>query len=140
MTLRSVRVHKDVIRRELRESRTLRQELQPVAAKATRAGKQVARERLTMRTHRYVNSFKASVERGRGNDEVARIQLENDAPHAGFIEQGTRPHVMPKKETVYVFEADSGVTVFTHGPIHHPGTAPERVIEVALKRVARGGF
>lgn len=139
MTLRSIRVHKDAVRRELRESPALRRHLQPLAAKATRAGQQVARERLTMRTNRYVNSFKGSVEKGRGGSEVARIQLANDAPHAGFIEAGTRPHVMPKKATVYVFDADDGTTVFTHGPISHPGTQPERVIEVALKRVARGG-
>lgn len=140
MTLRSVRVYQDVIRRELRQSRTVRQALQPAAAKATRTGQAVARERLTMRTRRYVNSFNAHVEAGRGND-IARIVLENDAPYAGVIEDGSRPHVMPKKSVgVYVFDADNGDTVFTKGPIHHPGTRPERVIEVALKRVARGGF
>lgn len=140
MTLRSVRVYKNVINREIRQSRTVAQVLQPVAAKATRAGQRVARERLTMRTRRYVNSFRAHVERGRSDDEAARIVLENTAPYAGIIEQGSRPHVMPKKATVYVFEADSGETVFTHGPINHPGTQPERVIEVALRRVAAGGF
>lgn len=138
MTLRSVRVFDDVIKREVRQSRTTRQVLQPVAAKATRTGRQVARERLQRRTGRYEAGFKSHVAAGRGN-EVARIVLENDAPHAGFIEKGTRPHTMPKKATVYVFDADDGTTVFTHGPIKHPGTQAERVIEVALKRVARGG-
>lgn len=137
--MRSVRVHKDAVLRELRQSRTVRQVLQPVAAKATRAGKQVAQERLQRRTGQYENGFSARVERGHGN-ELARIVLDNDAPYAGCIERGTRPHVMPKKATVYVFDADNGTTVFTHGPIKHPGTQAERVIEVALKRVARGGF
>lgn len=140
MTVRSVRVYPKVITAELRKSRTVRQVLQPSAAKATRVGQQVAKERLTMRTRRYVNSFRASVDGGHGGDEIARIRLENTAPHAGIIEAGSRPHVMPKKAGVYVFEADNGETVFTHGPIHHPGTQPQRVIEVALKRVARGGF
>jgi hypothetical protein len=139
MTMRSIRIYKDVITREVARSRSTRQVLQPVAAKATRTGQQVAKERLTMRTRRYVNSFRARVDPPRGDREVARIQLENTAPYAGIIEQGSRPHVMPAKATLYVFDADDGTTVFTHGPIHHPGTQPERVIEVALKRVARGG-
>lgn len=92
-----------------------------------------------MRTNRYANAFRAAVEHGTGNS-VARIVLENTAPYAGFIEAGTKPHVMPAKASVYVFDADDGTTVFTHGPIHHPGTQPERVIEVALKRLAAGGF
>lgn len=138
MTLRSVRVYPDVIRTELRRSRTTRQALQPLAARATRAAREVAHERLQQRTGRYVRSFRSHVATGHGN-EVARIVCENDAPYAGYIERGTRPHVMPRKATVYVFDADDGTTVFTHGPIHHPGTQPERVIEVALKRVARGG-
>lgn len=140
MTLRSLKVHDAVVRREINRSRTVAQVLQPVAAKATRTGQRVARERLTMRTNRYVNSFKSRVERGRGDNEAARIVLENTAPYAGVIEKGSRPHVMPKKATVYVFEADSGETVFTHGPINHPGTDPQRIIEVALRRVAAGGF
>lgn len=139
MTLRSVRVFPNVIERELRQSRTVRQVLQPVAAKATRAGRQVAGERLQRRTGRYEQSFRSHVAAGHGSREIARIVLENDAPYAGIIEQGSRPHVMPKKATVYVFDADDGTTVFTHGPIKHPGTQPERIIEVALKRVARGG-
>ena len=140
MTLRSLKVHDAVVRREISRSRTVRQVLQPVAARATRMGRQVARERVQRRTGLYDSSFRSHVERGRGDREVARIVLENDAPYAGIIEQGSRPHVMPKKATVYVFEADSGVTVFTHGPINHPGTEPQRVIETALKRVARGGI
>lgn len=139
MTIRSVRVFKDVVAREVGQSRTTRQVLQPVASRATRAGRQVARERLNRRTGDYEQSFKSHVAAGHGN-EVARIVLENDAPHAGYIEKGTRPHVMPAKTVgVYVFEADNGETVFTRGPIHHPGTQAERVIEVALKRLARGG-
>lgn len=139
MTLRSVKVFPDAINRELRQSRGVRQELQPVAAKATRLGKRVAQERLTMRTRRYLNGFKSRVEHGTGH-AIARIVLENDAPYAGIIEQGSKPHTMPAKASVYVFDADDGTTVFTHGPIKHPGTQPERVIEVALKRLAAGGF
>lgn len=140
MTLRSVRVFDNVIKREVRQSRTTRQVLQPVAAKATRTGRQVARERLQRWTGRYESGFKSHVANGHGGNEIARIVLENDAPYAGFIEKGTRPHTMPKKATgVYVFDADDGTTVFTRGPIKHPGTQAERVIEVALKRVARGG-
>jgi hypothetical protein len=99
---------------------------------------QVTRERLNRRSGLYLRSFKSRVDPGKGKD-VARIVTENTAPYAGIIEKGSRPHVMPQKATVYVFQADSGVTVFTHGPIDHPGTEPQRVIEVALKRVARGG-
>lgn len=137
MTLRSVRIYPDVIRKELKQSRSARQALQPLAARATRAARQVGRERLTRRTGRYDRSFKSHISVGHGN-EVARVVTANDAPYAGFIEKGTRPHVMPRKATVYVFQADDGTTVFTHGPINHPGTEPQRVIEVALKRVARG--
>jgi hypothetical protein len=139
MTLRSLKVHTAVIEAELRSSRSVRQVLRPVASRATRAGRQVAGERVQRRTGRYVAGFKSHVEGGRGN-AIARVVLENTAPHAPIIEKGSRPHTMPRKATVYVFEADSGVTVFTHGPINHPGTQPQRVIEVALKRVARGGI
>lgn len=140
MTLRSVKVHEHAVRQELRGSRTVRQQLQPVAARATRMGRQVARERLQRRTGRYESSFRSSVEPGRGGDEIARIVLENDAPHAKYIEHGTRPHVMPKKATLYVWEGDHDQVIANYGPIKHPGTDPERVIEVALGRVARGGI
>lgn len=140
MTVRSVKVRTDALTREVQRSRSTRQVLQPLAARATRAARQVAHERLTRRTGTYEQSFKSHVEPGVGN-AVARIVTENDAPYAGFIEKGTRPHTMPKKATgVYVFDADDGTTVFTRGPIKHPGTQAERVIEVALKRVSRGGF
>lgn len=140
MTMRSVRIFPDAIRKELRQSRTTRQVLQPLAARATRTARQVAQERLQKRTGLYDKSFRSHITTGHGPNEIVRVVLENDAPHAAIIERGSRPHVMPRKATVYAWEADSGEMVFTHGPIKHPGTQPERVIETALKRVARGGL
>lgn len=140
MTLRSIRVYPQVITREVNRSGTTRQVLQPLAGRATRAAQRVASERVSRQTGLYQRSFKSSVEPGRGN-QTARIVTENSAPYAGYIEAGTRPHVMPRKTAgVYVFQADHGGTVFTRGPIKHPGTEAQRVIEVALKRVANGGL
>lgn len=139
MTLRSVKIFPDVIVREVQRSASTRQVLQPVAAKATRTARAVANERLQRRTGMYESGFKSRVDVTNVGNALARIVTENDAPYAGIIEQGSRPHVMPKKSVgVYVFEVGAE-TVFTRGPINHPGTQPQRIIEVALKRVARGG-
>lgn len=134
---RSIRVDDRALRRALQRSRTLPQALQPLAAKATRTAQQVAQERVSRQSGLYFRSFKSHVEHGVGNG-VARIVTENDAPYAGYIESGTRPFVMPKKATVYAWESDSGEMVFTHGPIKQPAREPQRVIETALKRLARG--
>lgn len=139
MTIRSIRYFPEVIKREVNRSRTTRQVLQPVAARATRAAQQVARERVSRQTGLYLRSFKSSVEPGRAG-ETARIVCENTAPYAGIIESGSRPHVIsPKRATVLVFRSDAGETVFARR-VNHPGTEPQRVIETALKRVAGGGL
>lgn len=71
----------------------------------------------------------------------AQFELFADAPHAVFVVEGTRAHVIsPTKEHgLLVFEA-GGQTVFVHGPVHHPGTQPNKEFwsdEVLQDRLTR---
>lgn len=110
---------------------TVGQHFQTLAAAATREAKSLAGSELERRTGRYHEGFKANVERGvRG----LRMRLRNDAPHASFIEAGTRPHVItPKNAKVLVFDA-GGDRVFTQ-MVNHPGTKAYRIMEKAIRRV-----
>lgn len=137
MTIRSLRIYNSAIRSELSSSRTLRQALQPVAARATRTAQAVAGERTTKRTGKYAAGFRSRVATA-APPAVARIVTENAVPYAGYIEAGTRPHPIDGHGKMLRFPGRGGVIVFRRH-VFHPGTTPRRVIEVALKRVARGG-
>lgn len=136
MTLRSLKVYRSAVRAEVASSRTLKQVLQPVAARATRTAQSVAGERTTKRTGKYSAGFRSRVESAAA-PAVARIVTENIVPYAGFIEAGTRPHVIVAHGKALRFVV--GGQLLFRKRVFHPGTSPQRVIEVAMKRVARGG-
>jgi len=69
-------------------------------------------------TGRLKNSIGMRREGGR------KIIVEAKAPYAGFVEYGTRPHVIrPRRKKVLRFEVD-GKVVFTTR-VYHPGTSPQ---------------
>lgn len=64
-----------------------------------------------------------------------RTRVTNTAPHASYLENGTRPHVIRPKRPggVLVFVTSIGNTVFAR-EVHHPGTRPYRILADALRR------
>lgn len=54
-----------------------------------------------------------------------------DVPYASWAHEGAEPHVMPRMDHPYVFEA-GGTVVATLGPINHPGNLPNRWLVRAI--------
>ncbi|MEM2003901.1 MAG: hypothetical protein QXQ37_04535, partial [Nitrososphaerota archaeon] len=93
-------------------------------------------------TGRLKNSIKVSRERRN------RICVLAEAPYSGFVEFGTRPHIIrPRQKQVLRFEADGKVVYATR--VYHPGAGPkpffrpafqyaaEKVSEIMLRGMAR---
>jgi hypothetical protein len=70
-----------------------------------------------------------------------RAEIGATAPHAPYVVDGTRPHVIvPRTARVLHFQTAAGVDVFTRR-VNHPGTKPNpyarRAIEAILPEVRK---
>lgn len=108
----------------------------------TREAQSLARQRLSPRQgprelggrKRYRDSFRTTTLHGA---DGPRAVITNSAPHATFIENGTRPHeIRPRHARVLVFvvpgSTSAGSVVFTKR-VQHPGTQPYRIMADALR-------
>ena len=81
------------------------------------------------------------VEAGRLRDSIKLDKVDElkmivsaDAPYSGFVEFGTRPHVIrPKVRRALRFEVDGKVVFATR--VYHPGTSPHPFFEPAFDYV-----
>jgi len=81
------------------------------------------------------------VEAGRLRDSIKldkvdelKMMVSADAPYSGFVEFGTRPHVIrPKVRRALRFEVDGKVVFATR--VYHPGTSPHPFFEPAFDYV-----
>jgi len=64
-----------------------------------------------------------------------KIVVEAKAPYAGFVEYGTRPHIIrPRRKKVLRFEVDGKVVFATR--VYHPGTSPKPYWRPSLHHTA----
>lgn len=90
------------------------------------------------RTGHYVGNFETTITPVHQTTTLARLRLFNTAPHAGFIEEGTSPHIIrPRRASILAFDV-GGRRVFAR-EVHHPGTRAHHVVREALMRLIRGG-
>ncbi|MEM2257823.1 MAG: HK97 gp10 family phage protein [Candidatus Caldarchaeum sp.] len=67
--------------------------------------------------------------------DVRRVVAEASAPYAGFVEFGTRPHIIrPRVKRVLRFEVDGRIVYATM--VRHPGTSPQPYWRPAFNYVA----
>ncbi len=101
-------------------------------ARSVATGKALARAKgLHRQTGQYEDGFKSIFRRERSGLVLGRLTLWNTAKHGGFIEGGTRPHVIrPRAARVLAFDV-GGRRVFAHR-VNHPGTKPKRVVRDTL--------
>lgn len=97
----------------------------------TRAGQELADQRLQRRSGAFRGGFTTHTEREAGG---LRTRITNSAEHASYLNNGTRPHVIrPRKPGgVLVFTNKAGQIVFAR-EVHHPGTRPYRILDDALR-------
>ncbi len=63
------------------------------------------------------------------------VKVGSDLEYAGFVNDGTRPHIIrPRRAQVLRFTV-GGRTVFAK-VVHHPGTRPRPFLDRALREVA----
>lgn len=64
------------------------------------------------------------------------VTIGSDVEYAGFVNDGTRPHIIrPKNKQVLRFVV--GGRVVYAKVVHHPGTRPRPFLDRALREVAR---
>lgn len=87
-----------------------------------------ARGRVPVRTGELRDSIGSSVS---SNGATVRLDVFATAPHARFLEEGTRPHVItPRNGRALRFQA-GGRTVFATR-VQHPGTAATNFLSGAV--------
>lgn len=128
--LRSLKLDQRQLDRVLRApSGMTGRHLARVGGYVTKAGRELANQRLTSRSGEYANSFRTTTTREVGG---LRTTVRNSAPHATFIENGTRSHViLPRRATVLVFTGRGGGLVFARR-VNHPGTTAQHILRDAL--------
>lgn len=82
-------------------------------------------------TGEYRASFKTERTRVRGQAAVLAI---NDAPHAPYLEFGTRPHVIEPKNGKALYWPGARHPV---ARVHHPGTPALHILRNALRAAGR---
>ncbi|MGL4300200.1 MAG: HK97 gp10 family phage protein [Candidatus Neomicrothrix subdominans] len=98
----------------------------------------VEAERMTDRTLKVrTDTYRRSFERGpvRTSGRKVTVIVGNTADHAGYIERGTKPHVIePRRPGGRLrFELD-GATIFARR-VNHPGTRPYRILGSSARKV-----
>jgi hypothetical protein len=91
------------------------------------AAKQIATAEGLVDTGRYRSSISWRL----GEDALGLYaEIGSAVPYAGYIEQGTRPHVIRprQKQALFWKGADHPVRL-----VHHPGTRPYHVLKRALR-------
>jgi hypothetical protein len=100
---------------------------------ATRASREVARERVQSRTGEYIRGFRSTYV---PDSNGGRVRTTNTARQAKILEKGSQPHVIrPRVAQVLRFEV-AGVIVFTRR-VQHPGTRPYNILRDGVRRAGR---
>jgi hypothetical protein len=90
----------------------------------------LAATRLKVKTGKYRGSFKIVKSR-------LKREVVNTAPHALYVEKGTRPHTIKAKEKSLRFNVGNR-TVYAK-QVRHPGTKPRNILKDALRSGIRKG-
>lgn len=143
VTIRSVRLDHGAVDRLLHaRGGPVGRTMAIIGASVTRDAKAIASRELSSGTSlstgrsslRYRDSFSTTTVRMPGG---LRTRVSNRAPHAGYLEKGTRPHlILPRRGQFLRFTGKSGAIVFAR-VVHHPGTKPYRIMERALRTGVR---
>jgi hypothetical protein len=97
---------------------------------AQQTTREVAEQRITSRTGKYVRSIKSRM------TDPTSVVVEATVPYAMVIEKGSRPHpIIAKPGGVLAFEA-GGRTVFARR-VMHPGTQPRNVVRDGVLEAGR---
>lgn len=134
----SLRLDRAALADAVRSSPQFRALTRRIEHQAVQNAQRVADSVVKRRTGDYVGNFETTVTPLHQTVNLVRLRLFNTKRHAIFIEEGTRPHRIPKTgRKLLVFEW-RGQTVFRHF-VHHPGTKAHHVIREALQRLVRSG-
>lgn len=113
-----------------RPNREVGRHLARLGTFVSKAGRELASQRLERRSGEYEDGFTTTTRREAGG---LRTVVTNRARHATYIEAGTRPHIIvPRRGSVLVFQGRDGTTVFAR-QVHHPGTRSYHVLRDALR-------
>lgn len=103
--------------------------LGPLVLRASRAGVLAAAETYTEMVHDFIDSGQSFESQSGELQQSIGWRPDGDgavvyanAPHAGYVEDGTKPHVIrPKNRKALRFAGDGGGFVFAR-EVNHPGT------------------
>ena len=124
-----VRLNPGAVRAEM--NRLARRDAERVAQQVQDRAELLSRSLVQVRSGAYSRGwFKESGISFRGPTVV----VGNTAPHALYIEQGTRPHViLPRRARALRFEINGRVVYARR--VNHPGTKPYHVLARATREV-----
>lgn len=131
----TVRVSQAALQDAVRNSGRLPQTLRPLAAASTRECKTIANERTERHTGQLEGGYTSEVRVVGGGPVLARIHTENRVKHAIWMEDGTKPHRIPKNGETILSWVKNGRRITIRGHVQHPGTKAYHIIRDALARV-----
>lgn len=106
------------------------------AGHATQQVKQLARQRVNIRTGQYLGSIHSTIREGATGPEMT---VTADAGHAIYLEEGTRSHVIrPRNARVLRFNVGPQVVYTAH--VNHPGTPPFHILRDGIEQAGQRFF